>query len=155
MSKYFPRRGRGTTPLISQSLVVITIASLPTQSARGEGHAVIGRPKAGVQVGGGPTSGDRVRCYAFPGGPEAVALDTLITCMVSVYHRDASVLSYPRSTYSYVYRILLFIWICLMVILIFMFMCIYLLVILLWWIVYIVLVWLSLGVMRRRLIFSY
>lgn len=53
----------------------------------------------------GPTLGISSRgnhFYAFPERPETEAFDTIITGVVSVYHRPASILFDLGSTYSYV-----------------------------------------------------
>ncbi|XP_070035069.1 uncharacterized protein [Nicotiana tomentosiformis] len=60
--------------------------------ARGGGQVGRGRLRGKGQAGGTPA-----RFYAFPGRPDAV-----ITYIISVCGRDASVLFNPGSTYSYV-----------------------------------------------------
>ncbi|XP_070034507.1 uncharacterized protein [Nicotiana tomentosiformis] len=67
-------------------------AAPPAPPARGGGHAGRGRPRGGVQA----------HFYDFLGRMDAVALDSIITGMVSVYYWDASVLFDLRSTFSYV-----------------------------------------------------
>ncbi|XP_070014188.1 uncharacterized protein [Nicotiana sylvestris] len=51
-----------------------------------------------------PISAPLLQSYrgGYSAKPEAEASDVIITCMVSVYNRDASVLFDPGSTYSYV-----------------------------------------------------
>ncbi|XP_070043286.1 uncharacterized protein [Nicotiana tomentosiformis] len=94
------------------------VASLYAQLARGRGQAARGGGqtiRGGGQVvrgGGQPVRGclrDVVqsgkvqpRFYAFPAGPEAESSNGVITGIVPVFHRDASVLFDPGSTYSYV-----------------------------------------------------
>ncbi|XP_070054309.1 uncharacterized protein [Nicotiana tomentosiformis] len=78
------------------------IASPPVQTAREGGHVARGFSREGGQVYGGTTSGGHAHLYAFLGRPEAMASDAMITCMVSVCHRDAYVLLDSGSTYSYV-----------------------------------------------------
>lgn len=72
-------------------------ATPPTQPSRDEAQSVRGYTR------GGGWSGDcQDHYYAFPTRPEVVASDDVITCMILVCHRDASVLFDPGSTYSYV-----------------------------------------------------
>ncbi|XP_049410606.1 uncharacterized protein LOC125873772 [Solanum stenotomum] len=77
-----PARGRGRGP------------------ASGRGGRASGRGASGAS---GSQSGSRgAQCYAFPGRLEAEASDAVITGIVSVCHRPASVLFDPGSTFSYV-----------------------------------------------------
>lgn len=69
----------------------------PTQIARGGAQSARGRPTRGGRSGGG-----HAHFYALPSSPDAIASDAVITGIVSVCHRDASVLFDPGSTYSYV-----------------------------------------------------
>lgn len=73
-------------------MVTTPVATLPTQPARGGGQGGRGRPRGGGQAG----------YYALPARTEVVASDSVITGIVLVCHRDASVLFDPGSTYSYV-----------------------------------------------------
>ena len=59
-------------------------------SGRGGGH------------GGSQSDGGCSHCYAFPGRPEVEASDAVITGIIPVCHRSATVLFDPGSTYSYV-----------------------------------------------------
>ncbi|XP_070032325.1 uncharacterized protein [Nicotiana tomentosiformis] len=78
----------------------------------GGGQACRGRPRGGgqagggqsatVQSGGGQPADTPARFYAFPARLDALASDAVITCIISVCGRDASVLFDPGSTYSYV-----------------------------------------------------
>jgi len=52
--------------------------------------------------GGGRLGGVQARFYALPARPDAITSGAVITCIVSVCHRDASILFDPGSTYSYV-----------------------------------------------------
>ncbi|XP_070040300.1 uncharacterized protein [Nicotiana tomentosiformis] len=63
------------------------------QAIRDGGQLVRGRPKDVVQSGGA-----QPLFYAFPARPEAESSDVVITDMVPVCHRDASVLFDPGST---------------------------------------------------------
>ncbi|XP_070025948.1 uncharacterized protein [Nicotiana sylvestris] len=99
-----PRRRRGAPPQTthapripqgpqaSQAVVTAPVATPPAQPAKVGGREGRDRPRGGGQA----------RCYAFPTRIEAVVSDSIITCIVLVCHRDASVLFDLRSTYSYV-----------------------------------------------------
>ncbi|XP_070051213.1 uncharacterized protein [Nicotiana tomentosiformis] len=67
------------------------------QAVRGGGQPVRDRPRYAVQSGGAQS-----RFYTFLARPEAESSDVVITGIVRVCHRDASVLFDPGSTYSYV-----------------------------------------------------
>ena len=68
--------------------------------APGRGGRVAGRGTSGAF--GSQSGGRGAQCYAFPGRPEAEASDAVITGIVSVCHRPASVLFDPGSTFYYV-----------------------------------------------------
>ncbi|XP_070037022.1 uncharacterized protein [Nicotiana tomentosiformis] len=72
------------------------VTSPPAQPARGGAQAPIGRSRGGCRSGG-----SQPQLYAIPARPEAVALDAVITNIVSVCHKDVSTLFDPGSTYSY------------------------------------------------------
>ncbi|XP_075095104.1 uncharacterized protein LOC142173416 [Nicotiana tabacum] len=59
-------------------------------------------PRHGRPRGGAQSSGGQAICYAFLGRTEAVASDTVITFIIFVCNKDASVMFDPGSTYSYV-----------------------------------------------------
>ncbi|XP_070057138.1 uncharacterized protein [Nicotiana tomentosiformis] len=100
----FPRLRKGATPhgtqarripsglQTSQAVVAAPIAAPNAQPARGRGQAGRGRPRGGSHA----------RFYAFMGRTEEDASNTIITCIVPICHRDASILFDPGSTYSYV-----------------------------------------------------
>ncbi|XP_070045369.1 uncharacterized protein [Nicotiana tomentosiformis] len=67
------------------------------QPSRARAQPARGRPRGGGRSGGG-----QARCYAFPARPEEVSSNVMITCIVSMFRRDASILFDPGSTYSYV-----------------------------------------------------
>ncbi|XP_070039490.1 uncharacterized protein [Nicotiana tomentosiformis] len=77
-------------------MILAPVAIPPAQPARGGGHPGSGHPREIAQ-----SSGGQARCYAFQGRSEVVASDALITGIVSMIHKDASVLFDPSSTYSY------------------------------------------------------
>ncbi|XP_070014467.1 uncharacterized protein [Nicotiana sylvestris] len=80
-----PARGRGQT------------ARGGGHATRGRGQPARGRPRNVVQIGRG-----QPQYYAFPAKPEAESSDIVITGIVLVCHRDASILFDPGSTYFYV-----------------------------------------------------
>ncbi|XP_070042822.1 uncharacterized protein [Nicotiana tomentosiformis] len=65
--------------------------------AQGGGHSGHGRSRGGAQYSGG-----QARYYAFPRRTEVVTSDAVVTCIISVCHKDASALFDLCSTYSYV-----------------------------------------------------
>ncbi|XP_070012915.1 uncharacterized protein [Nicotiana sylvestris] len=94
-----PRLGRSAPPQQSQqqrtqrdsqAIVPAPAATQPAQPVRGKDRGDRGRP-----WGGGIF-------YAIPDRAEAVASDSVITGIILVSHREASVLFDPGSTYSYV-----------------------------------------------------
>ncbi|XP_070054620.1 uncharacterized protein [Nicotiana tomentosiformis] len=80
-----------------QPTLIAPATTLPARSVRGGGQVGRGRPR-----GGGHSGGTLSRFYAFLARTEAVASDAVITCTISVFNRDASVLFDPGPTYSYV-----------------------------------------------------
>ncbi|XP_070041385.1 uncharacterized protein [Nicotiana tomentosiformis] len=108
MRRFFPRLRSKEVQQGQQPMITAPAIRPP----RGRGHTSRGRPRGGGQAGGGqpaivqpggaqPT-GAPARFYAFPARPDAVASDVMITGIISVCSRDASVLFDPGSTYSYV-----------------------------------------------------
>ncbi|XP_070024843.1 uncharacterized protein [Nicotiana sylvestris] len=96
-----PRLGRSAPPQHSQqqrtqwdsqAIVPAPATTPPAQPTRDGDRGDRGRPR-----GRG-----RARFYAIPDRAEAVASDSVITCIILVSHREASVLFNPGSTYSYV-----------------------------------------------------
>ena len=74
------------------------------QNGRGGSHSGIGGSPSGRGDGreGSQSDGGCSHCYAFPGRPEAEASDAVITGIILVCHRPATVLFDLGSTYSYV-----------------------------------------------------
>ncbi|XP_069154406.1 uncharacterized protein [Solanum lycopersicum] len=74
------------------------------QNGRGGSHSGRGGSPSGRGGGrgGSQSDGGHSHCYAFPGRPEAEASDAVITGIIPVCHRPATVLFDPGSTYSYV-----------------------------------------------------
>ncbi|XP_070020596.1 uncharacterized protein [Nicotiana sylvestris] len=68
---------------------------------RGGSQAGRGQPTT-AQTDRGRPAGAPARFYAFPARPNALASDAIITGIISVCGRDASVLFDPGPTYSYV-----------------------------------------------------
>ncbi|XP_049348112.1 uncharacterized protein LOC125812663 [Solanum verrucosum] len=102
-----PRTRRGGLHKSSQALT--SRAAQPparggVQSGRGGSHSCRCGSSSGRGGGRGGSQyeGGRSHCYAFPGRPEAEASDAVITGIISVCHRPATVLFDPGSTYSYV-----------------------------------------------------
>ncbi|XP_070045349.1 uncharacterized protein [Nicotiana tomentosiformis] len=73
-------------------MVATLSAAPPAQPAKGGGRVGKGLPRRGGQA----------RFHAFPGIMEAAASDAVITGVVPICHRGASVLLDSGSTYSYV-----------------------------------------------------
>ncbi|XP_070048007.1 uncharacterized protein [Nicotiana tomentosiformis] len=92
-----PRRHGGLSQQKSQPLTISPATSPSPLSARGEGQSTRGRPRGGGRSGGG-----QAHFYGLLSRPNAIASDVVITGIISVCHRDASVLFGPGSTYSYV-----------------------------------------------------
>ncbi|XP_075104536.1 uncharacterized protein LOC142161644 isoform X1 [Nicotiana tabacum] len=93
-----PRARRGAPPQTYQpprappgspAILPAPAATPPPQPARGGGR-------------GCPRRGGQASYYALPARSEAVASDSVITGIVPICHRDASVLFDPGSMYSYV-----------------------------------------------------
>lgn len=78
-----------------------------THPTRGGGQLDRGRPR-----GEGRLGGIQARFYALTSRLDDIALDVVITGIVSVCHRDASVLFDPGSIFHMCHHILLIIWIC-------------------------------------------
>ncbi|XP_070050755.1 uncharacterized protein [Nicotiana tomentosiformis] len=78
-------------------MTLAPVASPPAQPSRGGAQLARGRAR-----GGGRSSGGQARLYAFPARPDVIASDAMITGIVSVCHREASILFEPGSTYSHV-----------------------------------------------------
>ncbi|XP_070041035.1 uncharacterized protein [Nicotiana tomentosiformis] len=99
-----PRLRRGAPPHTTQAsrihsgletshaMVATAVATPPTQPSRGGGRAGRDHPRGRGQA----------RFYTFSGSKKAVASDIVITGMVPICHRDASILFDPGSSYSYV-----------------------------------------------------
>ncbi|XP_070049823.1 uncharacterized protein [Nicotiana tomentosiformis] len=92
-----PRLLSGAPQQSSRPTIPAPTVTSPAQPARGGGQ-----PARGLPRGGGRSGGGQARFYAFPTRPDVVASDAVITCIVSVCHREASILFDPGSTYSYV-----------------------------------------------------
>ncbi|XP_070046245.1 uncharacterized protein [Nicotiana tomentosiformis] len=77
-----------------QPMITTLIVPPVVRPSRGRGQVGRGRPRDGVQSGGGPA-----RFYVFPARPDVVASYAVITSIISICCRDASVLFDPGSTY--------------------------------------------------------
>ncbi|XP_070039369.1 uncharacterized protein [Nicotiana tomentosiformis] len=96
IKRYCPFLTGGPARLRSQPTTSAPVTSPPAQPARGGAQPIRGRPR-----GGGRSNGGQAQFYAIPARPDVVASDAVITRIVSVCHREASVLFDPCSTYSY------------------------------------------------------
>ncbi|XP_070020655.1 uncharacterized protein [Nicotiana sylvestris] len=92
-----PRLLSGTTQQISRPMEPAPTDAPPAQPAQGGAQSAKGFPRGGGRSGGG-----QARFYALPARPDVIASDAVITGIVSVFHREASILFDPGSTYSYV-----------------------------------------------------
>ncbi|XP_070032014.1 uncharacterized protein [Nicotiana tomentosiformis] len=97
VQRYCPHLLGGLVQQRGQAMTSTPVTSPPAQPTQGGAQAARGHLRLG-----GRSGGSQARCYAFPSRSEAVASDTVITCIVSVCHNDASILFVPGSTYSYV-----------------------------------------------------
>ncbi|XP_070041310.1 uncharacterized protein [Nicotiana tomentosiformis] len=97
IKRYCPRLTGGPAQQRSQLMTSAPVISPPTQLTPGGAQSVRGCPRGGGRSGGG-----QARFYAIPARLDDVASYAVITCIVSVCHREASVLFDPGSTYSYV-----------------------------------------------------
>ncbi|XP_070004469.1 uncharacterized protein [Nicotiana sylvestris] len=79
-------------PQSSQAIITAPLATPPAQPARGGGRGGRCPPRGGGQT----------RYYALPARTKVIASDFVITGIVLVCQRNASVLFDPSSTYSYV-----------------------------------------------------
>lgn len=85
-----------------QPMITAPVVPPAVRPPRGGGQVGRGHPRGGGQSSGGQSGGTPARFYAFPARPDAVASDAVITGIISICGRDASVLFDPGSTYSYV-----------------------------------------------------
>ncbi|XP_070046136.1 uncharacterized protein [Nicotiana tomentosiformis] len=97
IKRYCPHLMRGPIQQRSHVMTSTPVSPPPAQPARGGAQSVRGRPRGGNRSGGGQT-----QFYAFSSRPDVVASATMITRIVSVCHRESSILFDPGSTYSYV-----------------------------------------------------
>ncbi|XP_070032531.1 uncharacterized protein [Nicotiana tomentosiformis] len=82
VKRYFPRLSGGPIQQWIQAVTFVPVTSPPAQAVRSGAQAAGGRPR-----GKGRSGGSQARFYSIPARPEAVALDTVITCIVSICHR--------------------------------------------------------------------
>ncbi|XP_070030847.1 uncharacterized protein [Nicotiana sylvestris] len=108
MRRYCPRL-RGKAVQQGQQPMILAPAAPPPRGggqtsrghSRGRGQVGRGQP-ATTQLGGGQPAGVPARFYALPARPEALASDAIITGIIFICGRDASMLFDPGSTYSYI-----------------------------------------------------
>ncbi|XP_070050340.1 uncharacterized protein [Nicotiana tomentosiformis] len=100
--KFCPRL-RGKAVQQGQQPMITAPAAPPViRPPSGGGQMGRVRPRGGGYPVGGQADGAPAKFYAFPAIPDVVALDSVITCIISLCGRDASVLFDPGSMYSYV-----------------------------------------------------
>ncbi|XP_070050561.1 uncharacterized protein [Nicotiana tomentosiformis] len=97
VKRFCPRLRSKAVQQVHRPMIIAPTAAPPIRTAKGRGHMGRGHPRGGGRSGGSPA-----RFYAFPTEPEAVASNIVITYIISVCCRDASVLFDPGSTYSYI-----------------------------------------------------
>ncbi|XP_070034276.1 uncharacterized protein [Nicotiana tomentosiformis] len=104
IKRYCPRLSSNRSRQDSRAIIPVPVAPPPARPARGRGQttrgggqSVRGRPREIA-----PSGGAQPRFYTFSARFEAESSDAVITGIVPVCHRDASVLFDPGSTYSYV-----------------------------------------------------
>ncbi|XP_069154403.1 uncharacterized protein [Solanum lycopersicum] len=100
-----PRTRRGGLHMCSEASTskdAQSPARCGAQNGRGGPHLGRGGSPSGRSGGRGGSQfdGGRSHCYAFPGRQEAEASNVVITCIIQVFHRSASVLFDPGSIYS-------------------------------------------------------
>ncbi|XP_070056508.1 uncharacterized protein [Nicotiana tomentosiformis] len=83
-------------------MITAPVAAPAVRPPRGEGQVGRVHPRGGDQASRGQPSGAPARFYAFSARPDAMGSDVVITGIISVCDRDASVLFDPGFTYSYV-----------------------------------------------------
>ncbi|XP_070026199.1 uncharacterized protein [Nicotiana sylvestris] len=115
-SSYHPPAVQGSSGRYSEDLPQTSgqgsAAGSAAQPPRGGEQAGRGRPRWGgqagrgqpatAQPGGGQPTGAPAKFYALPARPDALASDAVITGIIFINGRDASVLFDPGSTYLYV-----------------------------------------------------
>ncbi|XP_070037023.1 uncharacterized protein [Nicotiana tomentosiformis] len=97
VKRYCPHLLGGLVQQRSQTMTSAPFTSPPTHPTRGRAQAARGHPR-----GGGRSGRSQAQCYAFPSRLEVIALDAVITGIVSVRNKDASILFDLGSTYLYV-----------------------------------------------------
>ncbi|XP_070020321.1 uncharacterized protein [Nicotiana sylvestris] len=97
IKRFCPYLTGGSSQQRSQPSASAPFTSPPAQPARGGGQSARGRPRGGCRSDGG-----QAYFYALPARPDVIASDVVITDIILVYHRDASVSFDPGSTFSYV-----------------------------------------------------
>ncbi|XP_070049901.1 uncharacterized protein [Nicotiana tomentosiformis] len=102
MKRFCPRLRGKAVQQSQQPMILAPVAAPAVRPPRQGGQVGRGRSRGGGQAGGGQPGGTPSRFYAFPARPDAMASNTVITGIISVRGRDASVLFDPGSTYSYV-----------------------------------------------------
>ncbi|XP_070036187.1 uncharacterized protein [Nicotiana tomentosiformis] len=108
--RYCPRLSSNRSQQDSRAIIPAPVAPSPSRPARGRGQTARGggrvvrgecQPVRGHPRDVAPTGRAWPQFYAFPASLEAESSDIVITGIVQVCHRDASVLFDPGFTYSY------------------------------------------------------
>ncbi|XP_070050624.1 uncharacterized protein [Nicotiana tomentosiformis] len=100
--RFYPRLQGRPVQQGQQPMITTPVSPPVVRPPRGGGHVGRGRPRGGGQPGGGQPVGAPARFYVFSAKPDVEASDAVITGIISVCGKDASVLFDPGSTYSYV-----------------------------------------------------
>ncbi|XP_070043809.1 uncharacterized protein [Nicotiana tomentosiformis] len=90
-----PRLLSGAPQQISRPTPLAPAVTPPPQLAQGGPQLARGRLRLRGISGGG-----EARLYAFPARPDVVASNAVVTCIVLVFHNEASILFDPGYTYS-------------------------------------------------------
>ncbi|XP_070035584.1 uncharacterized protein [Nicotiana tomentosiformis] len=102
IKRYCPKLRVKAVHQSHQPMITAPAAAPAVWTPRGGGQVGRGRPSGGGQTGGGQSGDAPARFYDFPAIPDVVASDAMITGIISICGRDASILFDPGSTYSYV-----------------------------------------------------
>ncbi|XP_070041364.1 uncharacterized protein [Nicotiana tomentosiformis] len=102
MRRFCPRLRGKAVQQGQQPMIIAPSTPLAVRPPRGGGQVGRGHLRGGGQSAGGQSGGTPARFYAFLAIPDAAASDAVITYIIFVCGRDASILFDPGSTYSYV-----------------------------------------------------
>ncbi|XP_070031157.1 uncharacterized protein [Nicotiana tomentosiformis] len=97
MQRFFPKLWDRQVQHGQQPMITAPVAPSVVRPPIGGGQVGKGHPRGRGKPGGAPP-----RFYAFPSRSDVEASYVVITVIISIYGKDASVLFDPGSTYSYV-----------------------------------------------------